>query len=56
VKKSAGYVKTFYDLDLIVEQSIRKWHATATEDDTIRKAMKPFMEWLDTAEEESEEE
>jgi len=56
VKKSSGYLKVFYDEDLVDEQAFLKWYSSPTEDNSVRKATKQFIEWLETAEEESDEE
>jgi hypothetical protein len=57
IKKSATYIKSFYDQDLVEEQSILKWHNSKdVEDDRVRKASKALVDWLQTAEEESDEE
>ncbi len=56
VKKSSAYLQSFYDLDLFEEQSIIKWYTSPTEDNSVRAASKPFLDWLETADEESDEE
>jgi len=56
VKKSSAFLQSFYDLDLVEEQSIMKWYTSPTEDNSVRVASKPFLDWLETADEESDEE
>jgi len=56
VKKSSAFLQSFYDLDLVEEQSIMKWSTSPTDDNAVRVAAKPFLDWLETADEESEDE
>lgn len=55
IKKSATYIKSFYDQDLVEEQAILKWHSLDdVKDDRVRRASKALIDWLQTAEEESD--
>ena len=56
VKKSSAFLQSFYDLDLVEEQSIMKWYTSPIDDNAVRVASKPFLDWLETADEESDEE
>mmetsp|Transcript_19627 Transcript_19627/g.27036 ORF Transcript_19627/g.27036 Transcript_19627/m.27036 type:complete len:420 (+) Transcript_19627:289-1548(+) len=54
IKKSPAYFKTFYDLELVEEQSILKWFSLESEDQRVRAKTQPFITWLEEAEEESD--
>ena len=44
---------TLYDIDLIEESVVLKWHAEAPDDDDgrkVRAAAAPFIKWLHEAE------
>jgi len=57
IKKSPTYIKSFYDQDLVEEQAILKWHnLNDMKDDRVRRASKALIDWLQTAEEESDDE
>ncbi|KAK1317187.1 putative eukaryotic translation initiation factor 5-2 [Acorus calamus] len=53
-------LKVLYDVDVLEEECIVKWYEEglkeSTEGNAIWKSMKPFVEWLQEAESESEEE
>jgi len=55
IKKSSAYIKSFYDDDLIEELSVMKWYSSPVENDNVRDAAKPLIDWLQNAEEESDE-
>ncbi|XP_074559449.1 putative eukaryotic translation initiation factor 5-2 [Curcuma longa] len=60
VKEVALVAKCLYDGDILEEECIEKWYeeglAGANKSSIIWKNMKPFVEWLQNAEPESEEE
>ncbi|PHU19555.1 Eukaryotic translation initiation factor 5 [Capsicum chinense] len=59
LKELALVLKALYDADLLEEEYIVKWYnkgVAANKDSKIWKNVKPFVEWLESAESESEEE
>ncbi|XP_058737584.1 eukaryotic translation initiation factor 5-like [Vicia villosa] len=60
LKEVALVVKALYDVDVLEEEHIMKWYQEGLKGDSknsqIWKNMKPFIEWLQSAESESEEE
>ncbi|KAK6913588.1 Translation initiation factor IF2/IF5 domain [Dillenia turbinata] len=60
VKEVALVLKALYDADVLEEEYILKWYqdglASGKEDAQIWKNVQPFVEWLQSAESESEEE
>ncbi|XP_076894517.1 eukaryotic translation initiation factor 5-like [Bidens hawaiensis] len=60
VKEVALVLKTLYDVDIIEEEYVVKWYEEGTsggnKSSLIWKNAKPFVEWLQSAESESEEE
>ncbi|XP_009771328.1 eukaryotic translation initiation factor 5-like [Nicotiana sylvestris] len=59
LKEVALVLKALYDADVLEEEYIVQWYgkgATGNNDSKIWKNVKPFVEWLQSAESESEEE
>ena len=67
LKKTPAILMALYEIDLLEEPEVVKWHAGLSADDEgsfhsvawrekVREAAKPFIEWLEKAEEESSEE
>uniref|UniRef100_A0A0D6QVV1 W2 domain-containing protein n=1 Tax=Araucaria cunninghamii TaxID=56994 RepID=A0A0D6QVV1_ARACU len=58
VKEVALVIKAMYDADIVEEENIFQWYEKSSpevENQAIRKKAKPFVEWLKSAEAESEE-
>ena len=58
IKKVPLILMALYDIDMLEEAVVLKWHARPSSDDAGRKfrqAAEPFIEWLRNAEEEEEE-
>ena len=58
LKKTPAILMALYDIDLLEEETVLKWHATTRDekDDAERRAREaaaPFITWLQEAEEES---
>jgi len=52
-------LKEFYDNDILEEEDILKWAketSTSENSATAKKAVAPFVDWLEQAEEDGEEE
>jgi translation initiation factor 5 len=59
LKQTTKYLKFLYDADLTEEQAVLKWYSLGSEEgelNAVKKKAKPFVEWLETADEESDEE
>jgi len=53
LKKTTLIIKSFYDNDILDEDCIFEWN-NSIKSDAIKNEMKPFIKWLQEAEEESE--
>jgi len=53
--KSLHIIKSFYDEDILEEDSIFTWFDSTSPNSLIRKHVEPLVKWLKEAEEESEE-
>lgn len=57
LKQTCKYLKFLYDVDLSVEGAVLKWFSLGSEEgelNVVKKKAKPFIEWLETADEEPE--
>jgi len=55
LKKGLVFVKTAYDLEILEEESILKWYRSSSDTSIgVRGAVKKMVEWLESAEEEEE--
>ena len=57
LKQTVKYLKFLYDQDLTEEGAVLKWFSLGSEEgelNVVKKKAKPFVEWLETADEESD--
>lgn len=57
LKQSVKYTKFLYDQDLTEEGAVLKWFSLGSEEkelNVVKKKVKPFVEWLENADEESD--
>jgi len=56
IKKTPRILKSFYDDEIVDEETILKWYDHKLSNQDVKKELIPFIKWLREAEEESEEE